>query len=229
MSRPAGEAAPPPTETALAPGLHPPQTSGDGPEPAPPNWEELVRQHSDQVYRLAYRLTGNGSDAEDLTQDVFIRVFRTLHNFRPGTFKGWLHRVTTNLFIDSARRKQRIRFDGLSETADERLPSALPAPSQCLDEAGLEHDVAAALASLAPELRAAIVLYDIEGLSYQEVADTLGAKIGTVRSRIHRARSQLRAALAHRRPSGRHRRYFGIDAESGHIPRPGSMPAFSPA
>lgn len=200
----------------------------DSGEPAPASWEELVRRHSGQVYRLAYRLTGNTSDADDLAQDVFIRVFRTLHTFRPGTFTGWLHRITTNVFIDSARRKQRIRFDRLGEATDERLPSAVPAPGQRLDDTDLDHDVAAALAALTPEFRAAIVLYDIEGLSYDEIANALDTKTGTVRSRIHRARSQLRAALAHRRPSGRHRRYFGIDAEPGPSRRPRLMPAIHP-
>src|SRR3954452_11637354 len=77
----------------------------------PPTWDEVVRAHSARVYRLAYRLTGNRADAEDLTQEVFVRVFRSLENFKPGTLDGWLHRITTNLFLDQARRKSRIRFD----------------------------------------------------------------------------------------------------------------------
>ena len=75
----------------------------------PPTWDEVVRTHSARVYRLAYRLTGNVPDAEDLTQEVFVRVFRSLPSYTPGTFEGWLHRITTNLFLDMARRKQRIR------------------------------------------------------------------------------------------------------------------------
>ena len=74
-----------------------------------PTWEEIVDRHSDRVYRLALRLTGNRHDAEDLTQEVFVRVFRSLSGYTPGTFEGWLHRITTNLFLDSVRRKQRIR------------------------------------------------------------------------------------------------------------------------
>src|SRR6266702_6765628 len=70
-----------------------------------PTWEDIVRTHSARVYRLAYRLTGNPHDAEDLTQEVFVRVFRSLSSYTPGTFEGWLHRITTNLFLDSARRK----------------------------------------------------------------------------------------------------------------------------
>src|SRR5699024_1280374 len=68
----------------------------------PPTWDQVVREHADRVYRLAYRLSGNAHDAEDLTQDTFIRVFRSLASFRPGTFEGWLHRITTNLFLDMA-------------------------------------------------------------------------------------------------------------------------------
>ena len=82
-----------------------------------PSWDEIVEQHSARVYRLAYRLTGNAHDAEDLTQEVFVRVFRSLHTYTPGTFEGWLHRITTNLFLDMVRRKQRIRFDALAHRA----------------------------------------------------------------------------------------------------------------
>ena len=184
----------------------------------PPSWEQIVRDHSARVYRLAYRLTGNPHDAEDLTQDVFVRVFRSLHTFQPGTFEGWLHRITTNLFLDSARRKQKIRFDGLADGADERLPSSWPTPSEVLADAGLDHDVAAALAALSPEFRAAVVLCDIEGLTYEEIAEVLDTKIGTVRSRIHRGRAQLRTALAHRRPSGERERYLGVEVEQGGMP-----------
>ncbi len=94
--------------------------------PGVPTWEEIVDQHSDRVYRLAFRLTGNRHDAEDLTQEVFVRVFRSLSTYQPGTFEGWIHRITTNLFLDQARRKQRIRFDALSDERADRLHSALP-------------------------------------------------------------------------------------------------------
>ena len=165
-----------------------------------PSWDEIVRTHSARVYRLAYRLTGNKYDAEDLTQDVFIRVFRSLSTYTPGTFEGWLHRITTNLFLDHARRKQRIRFDALADDAAERLPGREPSPAQVYEDTHLDPEVQAALGALPPDFRAAVVLCDIEGLSYEEIAATLGIKLGTVRSRIHRGRSQLRAALAHRAP-----------------------------
>src|SRR3954453_19675698 len=163
----------------------------------PPSWDEVVRAHSARVYRLAYRLTGNPHDAQDLTQEVFVRCFRSLSSYTPGTFEGWLHRITTNLFLDMVRRKARIRFDALPDDA-ERLPSKERGPAQIYDETHFVHDVQAALDALPPDVRAAVVLCDLEGLSYEEIAATLGIKIGTVRSRIHRGRSQLRAALAHR-------------------------------
>lgn len=167
----------------------------------PPTWEEIVSQHSTRVFRLAYRLTGNRHDAEDLTQDVFIRVFRSLSSYSPGTFEGWLHRITTNLFLDRARRKQRIRFDTLGDDAAERLQGREPTPAQVYDDRHLDADIQQALDGLAPEYRAAVVLCDIEGLSYEEIAATLNVKLGTVRSRIHRGRAHLREALEHRRPT----------------------------
>ena len=166
----------------------------------PPSWEEIVEQHSARVYRLAYRLTGNPHDAEDLTHDVFVRVFRSLHSYQPGTFEGWLHRITTNVFLDKMRRKQRIRFDSLPEDAAGRLPSREKGPEQTYHDSRFDDDVQRALDALTPEFRAAVVLCDIEGLSYEEISATLGVKLGTVRSRIHRGRAQLRESLAHRAP-----------------------------
>jgi RNA polymerase sigma factor (sigma-70 family) len=164
-----------------------------------PTWEQVVREHSARVYRLAYRLSGNPQDAEDLTQETFVRVFRSLADFSPGTFEGWLHRITTNLFLDMVRRRQRIRFDALPEDT-ERLPGRAPSPEQVYADTHLDPQIQAALDALSPEFRVAVVLCDIEGLTYEEIAATLGIKLGTVRSRIHRGRVQLRQALAHLAP-----------------------------
>lgn len=177
-------------------------------EASVPTWEEIVERHSDRVFRLAMRLTGNRPDAEDLTQEVFVRVFRSLDTYTPGTFEGWLHRITTNLFLDGARRKQRIRFDGLTDERAERLVSGDAPEGTVLDQT-FDDDVERALASLPPAFRAAVVLCDVEGLSYEEVAEILDAKMGTVRSRIHRGRAMLREALAHRAPGGGRERYAG--------------------
>ena len=162
---------------------------------AMPSWDELVRQHADRVYRLAYRLAGNQQDAEDLTQETFIRVFRSVQNYQPGTFEGWLHRITTNLFLDMVRRRARIRMEALPEDYD-RVPAEDRNPEQIYHDSRLGPDLQAALDSLAPEFRAAVVLCDIEGLSYEEIGATLGVKLGTVRSRIHRGRQALRDYLA---------------------------------
>lgn len=166
-----------------------------GDQAAMPSWDELVRQHADRVYRLAYRLSGNQQDAEDLTQETFIRVFRSLQNYQPGTFEGWLHRITTNLFLDMVRRRGRIRMEALPEDYD-RVPATDPDPEQIYHDAQLGADLQAALDALAPEFRAAVVLCDIEGLSYEEIGATLDVKLGTVRSRIHRGRQAIREHLA---------------------------------
>ncbi|MEU9806430.1 RNA polymerase sigma factor SigE [Mycobacterium sp. NPDC050853] len=166
-----------------------------GDQAAMPSWDELVREHADRVYRLAYRLAGNQQDAEDLTQDTFIRVFRSLQNYQPGTFEGWLHRITTNLFLDMVRRRGRIRMEALPEDYD-RVPATDPDPEQIYHDAHLGAELQAALDSLAPEFRAAVVLCDIEGLSYEEIGATLDVKLGTVRSRIHRGRQAIREYLA---------------------------------
>ena len=182
----------------------PPSTPEGGAAWAPPSWDEIVREHSARVYRLAYRLTGDRHDAEDLTQETFVRVFRSLSSYTPGTFEGWLHRITTNLFLDQVRRKQRIRMEAMGDD-DALYPARLDQsqPERGFEHANLDHDVQRALDALSPEYRAAVVLCDIEGLSYEEIAVTLGIKLGTVRSRIHRARAQLRAALPHRDPADR--------------------------
>lgn len=159
-----------------------------------PSWSELVQAHADSVYGLAYRLTGNQQDAEDLTQETFMRVFRSLKSYRPGTFEGWLHRITTNLFLDMVRHRQVIRMEALPEDYD-RVPGTLKTPEQAVDDAMLDPDLEIALAELQPDYRAVVVLCDVVGLTYEEIASTLGLKMGTVRSRIHRARSSLRATL----------------------------------
>ncbi|MEJ6012652.1 RNA polymerase sigma factor SigE [Corynebacterium sp. H127] len=159
-----------------------------------PTWAELVAEHADSVYRLAYRLSGNQHDAEDLTQETFMRVFRSLKNYQPGTFEGWLHRITTNLFLDMVRHRSKIRMEALPEDYD-RVPGTDLTPEQAYSVSNLDPVLQEALDLLSPEFRVAVVLCDVLGLSYDEIADTLGVKLGTVRSRIHRGRSQIRTYL----------------------------------
>lgn len=171
---------------------------GEGADWTPPSWDEIVRAHADRVYRLAYRLSGNPYDAEDLTQETFIRVFRSLASYKPGTFEGWLHRITTNLFLDMVRRRARLRMEGLPEDTD-RLPGGGPEPEDVWGATHLDPYLQAALDELPPDFRVAVVLCDVEGLSYEEIGATLGVKLGTVRSRIHRGRTALRASLERHR------------------------------
>lgn len=166
----------------------------DAGESSMPTWAELVAEHADSVYRLAYRLSGNQHDAEDLTQETFMRVFRSLDKYQAGTFEGWLHRITTNLFLDMVRHRSRIRMEALPEDYD-RVPGTDMTPEQAYNVANLDPALQAALDELGPDFRVAVVLCDVVGMSYDEIAETLGVKMGTVRSRIHRGRSQLREAL----------------------------------
>lgn len=178
-------------------------------EPDVKDWHAIVEEHSPRVYRLAYRLTGNQHDAEDLTQDVFVRVFRSLDRYEPGNFPGWLHRITTNLFLDRVRRSSRVRMDRFGEGAEDRITSSEIEPEIAVHDANFDPDIEAALSVLSEDFRVAVVLCDVEGLSYEEIADVLGIKIGTVRSRIHRGRTQLREALAHRAPTQGRTRFIG--------------------
>src|SRR3954471_20961022 len=105
-----------------------------------PSGDEIVSEHSARVYRLAYRLTGNSHDAEDLTQEVFVRVFRSLASYTPGAFEGWLHPITTNLFLDQGRRRARIRCDGLPDASAERIAGREPTPPEAFDAAHFDDD-----------------------------------------------------------------------------------------
>jgi len=160
-----------------------------------PTWEEVARSHGRFLYTVAYRLTGNREDAEDLVQEVLLRVRRGLETYQPGSLEGWLSRIATNAFLDDVRRKKRRPLDLLPEDPDWVLP-----PTEGADEAlaaeVLPDDVQAALGRLPDEFRAAVVLCDVVGLSYQEISNDLDVPVGTVRSRIHRGRAMLRKALA---------------------------------
>ncbi|MEQ3551549.1 RNA polymerase sigma factor SigE [Pseudonocardia nematodicida] len=186
---------------------------GEAADWTPPSWDEVVREHADRVYRLAYRLSGNQHDAEDLTQETFIRVFRSLASYKPGTFEGWLHRITTNLFLDMVRRRARLRMEGLPDDTD-RIPGGGPEPETVFAINHLDPHLQAALDELAPDFRVAVVLCDVEGLSYEEIGATLGVKLGTVRSRIHRGRTALRASLERHREADARRPVDGVVAGS---------------
>jgi RNA polymerase sigma-70 factor, ECF subfamily len=144
---------------------------------------------------VAYRLTGNDADAQDLVQEVLLRVRRGLVTYRPGSLEGWLSRITTNAFLDDVRRRRRRPTVPLPEDADRILSDGAGDPDEALAASSLPADIQAALLALPEDFRVAVVLCDVVGLQYDEIAADLGVPIGTVRSRIHRGRALLRKAL----------------------------------
>lgn len=159
-----------------------------------PTWEDVARDYGRFLYQVAYRLTGNDDDAQDLVQEVLLRVRRGLPSYRPGSMEGWLSRIATNAFLDEVRRRKRRPVEPFPGEPDRVAPAAMSA-DDALAHTALPEDVQRALAALPADYRAAVVLCDVVGLSYDEIAETLDVPIGTVRSRIHRGRSLLREAL----------------------------------
>lgn len=163
---------------------------------AAPTWEDIARHHGRFLYTVAYRLCGNHDDAQDLVQEVLVRVQRGLVTYQPGSLEGWLARITTNAFLDEVRRRKRRPADLLhdAEAWDHLAPAAVAADEQlALDQ--LPAHVQAAVRDLPDDYRAAVVLCDVVGLPYEEIAEVLGVPVGTVRSRIHRGRARLRQVL----------------------------------
>jgi RNA polymerase sigma-70 factor (ECF subfamily) len=163
-------------------------------------WEDLVRVHTRRVYAICYRFTGSDHDAQDLTQDVFLRVFRSLKSFRAaeGAFGVWLARLTRNLLIDHYRR---TKMERSTASIEEQLPmleetNATSARTDGL-VAGREASelLQAALQKLSPELRETVVLRDLEELEYREIAQVLNVPEGTVKSRLNRGRAELARIL----------------------------------
>src|SRR5262245_49009347 len=157
-----------------------------------PTWEEVARDYGRFLYSVAYRLTGNDDDAQDLVQEALIRVRKGLERYEPGSLEGWLARIVTNVFLDEMRRRKRRPTDPLPEDASRVLP-----PSPAADEVttGLSEEIQRAIAALPEEFRVPVVLCDVSDLSYEQIADATGVPIGTVRSRLHRGRRMLRATL----------------------------------
>ena len=170
-------------------------------EPATPEQaaflERAVEQYGKAAYNFALRLTRNETDARDLTQEAFIRVYRAWRSFKPGTsFLSWIYRIVTNLHRDELRR-QKGRY--LVEIPEDNEPRAFtgsrPLAENPIDdyvEGYLSEPVSKALDALTSEQRQIVVLADIEDCSYAEIAGIVGCSVGTVRSRLHRARNQLR-------------------------------------
>ncbi|MCS7316616.1 MAG: sigma-70 family RNA polymerase sigma factor [Bryobacteraceae bacterium] len=163
-------------------------------------WEQLVKTHVRRIYSLCCRFTGNTTDAQDLTQEVFLRVFRNLKTFRAGegSFLVWLHRLTRNLLIDHYRRSRADRFTDSLEAQLATLEQCSGADAKTdavLSGRETNELLQLALAKLSPELREAVVLRDLQGLEYREIACLLRIPEGTVKSRINRGRAQLARVL----------------------------------
>jgi RNA polymerase sigma-70 factor, ECF subfamily len=168
---------------------------GDGPA-----WEELVLRHARRVYNICYRFTGNSAEAEDLSQEVFLRIYRTLTSYKAsyGGFPTWLTSVTRNLLVDHYRRTRRDRMtDALEEVLPkvEEKHSPVRAPDKSAMAKELSQQVQTALAQLSPELREAVILRDLQGLEYGEIREVLAVPEGTVKSRINRGRIELARLL----------------------------------
>jgi RNA polymerase sigma-70 factor (ECF subfamily) len=174
-------------------------------------FEELVQRHGTQIYRVAYRLTGNHDDAEDLAQEAIVEAFRAFDRYQPGTyFDRWLYRIMSRTYIDTVRRRNRrpcVSLDAPMSAEGDPLTSVLGDssldPQHLTETLDLDGAIQSALGRLPDEFRAAVVLADIEGLSYDEIAAALRCPVGTVRSRLHRARQMLRAALGPHLNAGR--------------------------
>lgn len=164
-------------------------------EAVPISWEEVARTHGRKIYNFAYRLTGNPDDAADLVQEVLLRVRRGLPRYRPGSFEGWLWRITRNAFLDEVRKRNRRPTSPLPDDLDRFDADVSPPPEEVLASLRLGDDVQKALLELPFEFREAVVMCDVIGLSYEEISEAVGVPIGTVRSRIHRGRRILRERL----------------------------------
>jgi RNA polymerase sigma-70 factor (ECF subfamily) len=162
--------------------------------------ESAINEYGKATYNYAYRLTQNEADARDLTQEAFIRVYRAWRSFKPGTsFLSWIYRIVTNLHRDELRRlkgryQEEIPEDHELQEYGGGRPLAVE-PIEEYVESQLSEPVSKALADLTTEQRQIVLLADVEGYSYQEIAEIVGCTVGTVRSRLHRARGQLRGLL----------------------------------
>lgn len=163
-------------------------------------WDDLVRVHTRRVYGLCYRFTGRDSEAQDLTQEVFLRIFRTLRTFRAseGSFTTWLARLTRNLLIDHYRR---TRQDRVTDSIEEQLPvleehiGSDARPDRALAGREASEILQAALQKLSPDLRETVILRDLQDLEYREIAMILKIPEGTVKSRLNRGRAELARIL----------------------------------
>jgi RNA polymerase sigma-70 factor (ECF subfamily) len=162
-------------------------------------FEEVALVHLDALYQIALRLTGSRAEADDVVQETYLRAYRSFDRFNPGTnCRAWLFTILRNAFLNRLRagRREVLEADmDQREPAPERPAAAEPSPEETFFQTVLHGDVDRALKALPLVFREAVILADLEGLSYREVAEVLGCPIGTVMSRLSRGRRLLRAAL----------------------------------
>lgn len=167
-------------------------------------FEELVVLYQQRVYALSYQLTGNYDDAQELAQEVFVRAYRALETFRgEADFGTWLHRITVNLYLNMKKRRSSAELVSLDEPVDtgdgevsREIAATTGDPLEALEEREFREMLEGALAELTPEQRAVLVLREVEGYSYEEIARLLGLSLGTVKSRLNRARESLKKKLS---------------------------------
>ena len=170
-------------------------------------WEEIVQRYHRRIYNICYRFAGSNNDADDLTQEVFIKMYRTLNSYDVdrGAFMTWVTTVTRNLLVDHFRKTRQERMtDSLDTTSSdhedamalgERIPDRGPAPDSRVQTREAKEAVHQALQKLSPELREAVILRDLQDMDYREIATVLRVPEGTVKSRINRGRAELARLL----------------------------------
>jgi RNA polymerase sigma-70 factor (ECF subfamily) len=169
-------------------------------------WEEIVRTYNRRIYNICYRFAGSGDDAQDLTQEVFIKMYRTLSSYdsSKGAFATWVTTITRNLLVDHFRKTKQDRMTDSIDAASEH-EDAQPLSEQIQDQSAppdahvhsreVGETVHAALGKLSPELREAVILRDLQDMDYREIATVLKVPEGTVKSRINRGRAELARLL----------------------------------
>jgi RNA polymerase sigma-70 factor (ECF subfamily) len=160
----------------------------------------LVEHYQSGVFNLCLRMLGSTQSAEDATQEAFIAAYRNLDKFRGGSFRSWLFRIAANACYDELRRRRArpgVSLDEPAPSAERRLdaPDVAPSPEERAEQSELRETLAQALAAIPPDQRLAIVLCDVQGLDYAEIAAVMQCSLGTVKSRIARGRARLRAVL----------------------------------
>ena len=174
----------------------------------PRAFEGLVDAYKDRIYSYVSRMLHDPVEAEDIAQDTFLRAYQSLPNFRgASSFQTWLYRIASNLVIDSVRKQKRrqnhaISLDAPMDTDEGMMARELPderrGPDELAESVAIQEEVKLAIAQVSARLRSVLVMYDLQGMSYQEIAEVLGCPLGTVKSRLFNARAQLKDLLERR-------------------------------